>query len=223
MKKILQNYKIHWKQRSFLFSLLTGFLFLAASLIINHLASTYADKMASAYVKDIILDNFPVMNVNFIVNDGVLIYIIFTFLYILSDPKRIPFVAKSFALFVLIRSVFIILTHLGPSPQQTYLNPADFLIRLNTGSDYFFSGHTGEPFLMALIFWNNKPMRYVSLAASLIFGAAVLLGHLHYSIDVLAAFFITYSIFSLAKKFFANDWKLFHKKNILENKETVAG
>lgn len=202
--------------------MLTGFLFLAASLIINHLASNYADKMASVYVKDIVLDNFPVMNVNLIVNDGALIYIIFTLLYILSDPKRIPFAAKSFALFVLIRSVFITLTHLGPSPQQTYLDPADFLIRLNTGSDYFFSGHTGEPFLMALIFWDNKPMRNVSLAASLIFGAAVLLGHLHYSIDVLAAFFITYSIFSMAKKFFPNDLRLFHKKNTLENQKDSA-
>ena len=222
MKKIIKKHKIYWKQKGFFYSVLIGIIFIAASLIVNHLASNYADKVASAYVKDMVLDNFPVMNVNFIVNDGLLIYIIFTLLYILSDPKRIPFAAKSFALFVLIRSVFITLTHLGPMPLHSFLEQDGYLIRLNAGSDYFFSGHTGAPFLMALIFWNNKFMRNISLAASLIFGIAVLLGHLHYSIDVLAAFFITFSIFSLAKKFFANDWKLFHQKNTLENKEVVA-
>jgi membrane-associated phospholipid phosphatase len=222
MKKIIQNHKIHWKQKSFLFSILTGFLFLAVSLVINRLASDYADKMASAYVKDIVLDNFRVRNVNFIVNDGAIIYIIFTFLYIIGNPKRIPFAAKSFALFVLIRSVFITLTHLGPMPQHSFLEPDSYLIRLNVGSDYFFSGHTGEPFLMALIFWDNKIVRYVSLAASLIFGAAVLLGHLHYSIDVLAAFFITFSIFSIAKRFFAKDWRIFQGKEVLENKKDLA-
>ena len=223
MKKIIEKHKIYWQQKGFFYSVLTGFIFLAASLIINHLASAYADRMASAYVKDIVLDNIPVMNVNFIVNDGAFIYILFTLLYILSEPKRIPFAAKTFALFVLIRSVFITLTHLGPMPQHSFLEPDSYLIRLNAGSDYFFSGHTGEPFLMALIFWDNKFMRYVSLAASLVFGAAVLLGHLHYSIDVLAAFFITYSIFSMAQKFFASDWKLFHKKNIPGNRKAVAG
>jgi len=50
------------------------------------------------------------------------------------------------------------------------------------------------------------------LAASLIFGAAVLFGHLHYSIDVFAAFFITYAIFHIAQKFFPKDYKLLHEK-----------
>jgi hypothetical protein len=222
MKRIFEKHKIYWTQRSFLFSVLTGILFLAASFIINHFASNYANEMASAYVKDVVLDNFPVLNVNFIVNDGLLIYIIFTLLYIIKDPKKIPFAAKSYALFVLIRSVFIMLTHLGPMPQHSFLEPDSYLIKLNAGSDFFFSGHTGYPFLVALIFWDNKFVRYVSLAASLVFGAAVLLGHLHYSIDVLAAFFITYSIFSIARKFFASDWKLFHQKNILENSQVAT-
>ncbi|HBB03313.1 TPA: hypothetical protein DCZ39_00140 [Patescibacteria group bacterium] len=50
------------------------------------------------------------------------------------------------------------------------------------------------PFLMALIFWKNKLMRYAFILAAMSFGIIVLLGHLHYSIDVLAAFFITYTI-----------------------------
>jgi len=47
---------------------------------------------------------------------------------------------------------------------------------------------------MALLFWKNKIMRYIFIFGALSFGVIVLLGHLHYSIDVLAAFFITYTI-----------------------------
>jgi membrane-associated phospholipid phosphatase len=70
------------------------------------------------------------------------------------------------------------------------------------GNDLFFSGHTGAPFLLALIFWRIPPLRYLFLAWSLFFAVIVLLGHLHYTIDVLSAFFITYTIFHMSEFFF---------------------
>ncbi|MBI3904685.1 MAG: hypothetical protein HY309_03785 [Pseudomonas fluorescens] len=50
---------------------------------------------------------------------------------------------------------------------------------------------------------------------SVLFGISVLLGHLHYSIDVFGAFFITYSIFCLAKKFFPKDYWLAMQQDLL--------
>jgi hypothetical protein len=41
------------------------------------------------------------------------------------------------------------------------------------------------------------------------FGVIVLLSHLHYSIDVFAAFFITYSIYHIALKLFDRDYEFF--------------
>ena len=87
----------------------------------------------------------------------------------------------------------------------------NFLNKFTFGGDLFFSGHTGLPFLMALIFWNNKYLRYSFFALSFIFAATVLLGHLHYSIDVLAAFFITYTIFHIAIFIFKKDYLEFLK------------
>jgi membrane-associated phospholipid phosphatase len=66
---------------------------------------------------------------------------------------------------------------------------------------------------LALIFWENKILRIVFLSFSIMFAIIVLLGHLHYSIDVLSAFFITFSIFHICKFLFKKDWQLFLKKD----------
>lgn len=208
MKRIIARHKYHWRQKDFLISFILGASLFAGSLIINHFASNYVDRRAGAYVQDIFLDNLPVVNVDWIINDGVIVFSLLIISYLFIHPKKAPFTFKSIALFIFIRSIFITLTHLGPAPSQTYLDPNDLLIRLNAGYDKFFSAHTGLPFLLALIFWDNKIVRHISLAASIIFGASMLLGHLHYSIDVFAAFFITYTIFHMSQKLFAEDYKL---------------
>jgi membrane-associated phospholipid phosphatase len=95
---------------------------------------------------------------------------------------------------------------LGPILGHSFIDGNELMSTFNVGSDFFFSGHTGLPFLIALIFWDNRLIRYISLSASILFGVSVLLGHLHYSIDVFAAFFITYSIFAIARRFFAKDY-----------------
>jgi membrane-associated phospholipid phosphatase len=101
------------------------------------------------------------------------------------------------------------LTHLGPVPFQTPIEVNNILATVITGNDFFFSGHTGLPFLMALIFWEEKWIRTITLLVTAIFSVSVILGHLHYSIDVFAAFFISYGIFAIAKNFFSQDYKLF--------------
>jgi hypothetical protein len=207
MKKIISAYGLHWNDRMHVISTLSGIIFFVASLFISDAATNFATKRAITNVPDLIISNIPVFNVDFIVNEVAMGYAIFVFAVVLIlKPKTIPFVLKSSALFILIRSAFIMLTHLGPFPTHSYIDQTSFFSPLNIGSDFFFSGHTGLPYLMALIYWDNKILRYISLGASILFGVSVLLGHLHYSIDVFAAFFITYSIFVIAKKFFAKDY-----------------
>lgn len=208
MKKILKKHQILWINKSFAISATIGTLFFLFSLYINRLASFYALRSASHAVTDIILDNTPVFDVNLIVTTGAFLFALFITLMAFVHPKKLPFILKSAALFIVIRSVFITLTHLGPVPQQSYIDPTNIFSSYNLGTDYFFSGHTGLPFLMALIFWDEHWTRNISLAASLILGISVLLGHLHYSIDVFAAFFITYTIFIISQKIFSRDFSL---------------
>ena len=210
MKRIIQKHKFNWSQKAFAVSAVFSIILLLASLLVNYFANVYVSKSANGYVADIILDNIPVINVGFIFFEGFALFWIGVILLLLWEPKNIPFAVKSIALFILIRSIFITLTHLGLPPIHSYMAPDSSFRYISSGNDMFFSSHTGLPFLMALIFWKNKKLRMIFISASLIFAASVLLGHLHYSIDVFAAFFITYSIFCIAKKIFKKDSELFN-------------
>ena len=93
---------------------------------------------------------------------------------------------------------------------QIAIDSNSIINKVSFGSDLFFSGHTGLPFLLALIWWRELPFRLVFLSFSFFFAIVVLLGHMHYSIDVLGAFFITYTIFHLLEKFFKKDRVVFY-------------
>jgi hypothetical protein len=211
LKKIFIANKHYWRQKEVIESSLLGILFFIASIIINHFTSLYVDRSASTHVSDILLDNLPVKNVNFIVNEVVWLFIWFSVFLLAIKPQRIPYVLKNVALFIFIRSIFISLTHLGPIPDHSFLSKHDILSSIASGNDMFFSGHTGMPFLLALIFWDNKVLRYILIFASVLFGASMILGHLHYTIDVVAAFFITHSIYRICLRLFRAYYKLFHK------------
>jgi membrane-associated phospholipid phosphatase len=144
---------------------------------------------------------------------GIVLFVLFIIIFSLLYPKKINYLIKSLSLFIFIRSVFVSLTHLGPFPDRSSMDGmfSDFIVgKFSFGADLFFSGHTGIPFLMALIFWKNKILRYTFIFLSVFFGVIVLLGHIHYSIDVLAAFFITYTIWHISEKLFKKELEYFN-------------
>ncbi len=209
MSKLGQEYRKFFADKALVKSAVMAILFLVASVFINYYAGTFATESASNPVTDIILSNTRVYDL-----DGLFVYgFFFLFFFIttlcLTRPARLPFIVKSIALFVVIRSVFITLTHIGPFATRAVIDPTSFINDFSFGADLFFSGHTGLPFLLALIYWDSKYLRIFFVLLSIFFGIVVLLAHLHYSIDVLSAFFITYTIFHITQKLFKKDQAVF--------------
>ncbi len=197
-----------WRSKDFLYSVAVSLFLLFLSFFANYFAGTYANMRQSNSVSDILLDNLPVFDVDAIFLDGFFLFWVVVTAIILYRPKTIPFVVKSIALFILVRSVFITLTHIAEFPLRAPVSSDGLISSLFTfGGDLFFSAHTGLPFLMALVYWKIKNLRFFFLIASIFFATIVILGHLHYSIDVFSAFFITDSIFRIAKKFFKKDYQ----------------
>jgi len=205
---MLHEHKIYWSQKSFIYQTVVSLVFLLVTFWVNSYANAYILIHSSNDVTDIILDNIPVVNVHLIFSEGAVAFIIILLLVLLYEPRYIPFSIKSIALFVLIRSFFLVLTHLAPPSEQIYIDPTDYIARISSGNDLFFSAHTGMPVLLSLVFWEKKILRYYFIFCALLGGVAVLLGHLHYSIDVFSAVFISFGIFHLSKRWFKKDYEL---------------
>jgi hypothetical protein len=177
-----------------------------ASLLAGHFANTRASNPAT----DIILSNTPVFHVDAFFVVGTFVCGAIAVAIAFAHPRRIPFTLFALALFYFIRAGFVMMTHIAPFPERASQDFAVTIRKNFFGSDLFFSGHTGAPFLFALVFWRDKKIRYLFLAWSVYFAVIVLLGHLHYTVDVASAYFITYTIFCIAEVFFPEYRELFY-------------
>ena len=193
------RYKTSLALPFFLRGVFEALIMFAVSIVVTTGAATFASHEASNSVTDLILSNTPAFKVDDFFVYGAFMFIVYIVLVSLVHPRRIPFTLYSLGLFYLVRAGFISLTHIALFPTHSV---SDFGYTFTQfffgGSDLFFSGHTGAPFLFALLYWRERYLRYIFLACSVFFAIIVLLGHLHYSIDVASAYFITYSIYHLA-------------------------
>jgi hypothetical protein len=208
MQDTMRLYRTLFGTRAYVRSVCEGAAFLAASTIAILAAVTYATVHASNHVTDFVLSRIGPLNVRFLFIYGTFAAFAITASLLAWRPNRLPFALKAMALFLLVRAVFVALTHMAPSPIDPQ-QPAPFFNSIFYGGDLFFSGHTGLPFLAALTFWHIPQWRMFYLALTAFFGTVVLLGHYHYSIDVLAALFITHGVFLMSRWLFGRDYALF--------------
>ncbi|CEG55625.1 phosphatase PAP2-related protein [Legionella fallonii] len=208
MKTLALRYSTLCQERNYLISLLLGLLMLGISFLVANQAGEYATLMATASVSDLLLDSIAMRDVTVLhVHAALAFWLIFA-IYIMTKPGALPFVTKTAAVFIFIRSAFICLTHLG-APHNNLIIPSNYSAFFLFTGDLFFSGHVGGPFLLMLIFWQQSKLRYFYLATSLFFAYIVLAGHIHYSIDVFAAPFITYGIYQFSRFAFTKEYQLF--------------
>ena len=183
------------------YKILLAILFLAIGILATIISSNYVDGINTISVTDLFLEILPVVDLSFLFVWGIII-IVFIFIgYSLYKPKKFHYILGMLSLFMLIRSMFIILTHLKAPAGAIPVASQGFLHILTYSNDLFFSGHVGLPFLGFLIF-KEKGIKYFMLILSIILAITVLLMHVHYSIDVASAYFITFGIYIIGNKIF---------------------
>jgi hypothetical protein len=214
MKDFFKRHKLFWTDKIVLSHVAISIGLFFVSLLFTYVATTYTKTYTQYIVPDLLLDALPVINVGVIFFQGAFLFLVALIAILFYEPKYIPFVLESTALFFFTRSLFMVMTHLT-APSVEYYNyihhenhVKEVLFTVSSGNDLFFSGHAGYPFLLAFIFWNSKLLRFFFLLASLVGSVAVIFGHLHYSIDVFSAFFIAYGVFEIAKKIFKKEYLL---------------
>ncbi|MFA7707740.1 MAG: phosphatase PAP2-related protein [Candidatus Pacearchaeota archaeon] len=188
-----------WENRYLIF---LSLVFLILAIVLDYAAGKYVTKTDGVVAPDLILDSIPTINLSFIYVYGAVFFIALLFIYpLFFRVKELHVVISQFSLLVMVRGIFICLTHLEVPTEAVKFYIPKTLFLLNFTNDLFFSGHTAFPFLGYLLFKGEK-IRYFFLAMSMIMGAVVLLMHVHYTIDVLSAFFITFGTYKFGEIFF---------------------
>jgi len=181
------------------------------------------ERRPAPVLPDLVVSNVPyvawVDRVNYVA--WLCLYTPVALWFLWAEPRRWTRYMVTGGLVSLARGVCIAATGLGaPDPAhagpgigdrgflQAYaelLSPvgvfADGSARAYLTQDLFFSGHSATTFLLVLYLWRRPGARAAALAAHVAMVAAVMLAHLHYSIDVLGAWAFTFAIYA------AREWR----------------
>jgi hypothetical protein len=171
--------------------ILLSLIIVAAATFLDYYSGVYVSTTEVAAVPDLILDHIGPIDVGFFYVYGYLTLCFALFLYpFVLHIRTLHVVVSQFSFLVMLRAVFVLLTHLQTPPDGILADFPWIFKGISFQNDMFFSGHTAIPFLGFLLF--KGKIRYFFLCGSIFLGIVVLLMHLHYSIDVFSAFFITY-------------------------------
>lgn len=193
-----------WQERRFRNKTIIALLLVAIILILLPTFFAFIEKREGMVLQDFVLDAIPAMDVS--VPTFVIIWsvVLLVFYRIYQNPMLFLVVAYGFILMCLLRVLTISLLPLNPPVGIIELkDPIANIAYGRNGifitKDLFYSGHTGNMFLFFLCL-ERKWDKIFALTASFLVGILVMIQHIHYSIDVFAAFIITYFIYLGAKK-----------------------
>ena len=197
------NWAKAWKIPSFRWKLFSGLVILAMIFIGFPFFFQAIEDRNGYFFTDLFLQWLPAYNVSvavfFLIWSCCLILIIRIF----KDPMMMLVTLWAYNGVTLLRMACIALISLNPPAGLIPL--ADPITNQFYGAHYithdlFFSGHTTTVFLIFLCL-KKKIDRLYALLASVILGFLLLIQHVHYTVDVLAAPIFTYAVFRLTLLF----------------------
>lgn len=179
---------------------------LIASLIILVISlSLFANFLNFVETRDGIVLPDPVLS---LFNPVDLTWIIFVLIYfslllgiiaLTKRPDKFLFAIQLYSLMMITRMVVMYLVPLNP-PAGMILLKDPFVEFFGTGKtltkDLFFSGHTATLFILFLVV-DNKAVKTMFFITTIIVAISVLLQHVHYTIDVIAALVFTYVCYKI--------------------------
>ncbi len=193
-----------WQEPRFRNKTIIALLLVAIILIALPTFFAFIEKREGMVLQDYVLDAIPAIDVS--IPTFVIIWsvVVLVFYRIYQNPRLFLLIAYGFILMCLARILTISLLPLNPPAGIiTLKDPIANIAYGGNGifitKDLFYSGHTGNMFLFFLCL-EAKWDKIIALTASFLIGLLVLIQHIHYSIDVIAAFIFTYFIYLAAKK-----------------------
>lgn len=171
---------------------------------------SHIQKREGQILNDYILDYLPAHDVStpiFAVIYGLLIYMLCR---ILTKPNLFLLFALTFVIETVFRMTTIYFFPLNHPQNLVILHDtfAELLIYGDTEpitKDLFFSGHTAT-MVMIWLFVKKPLEKFIAAIATFLLASLLLIQHVHYSVDILGAFFFTYLSYLIAKQIVDKKW-----------------
>ena len=192
-----------WQNKGFRTKLIASLLIFVGLLLFLPHFFAFIEKREGVVINDWILQLIPAKNFSVII--FILIWSVFLLAIIRSvqEPAVSLMILLSVVIILFLRILTIYFVVLDPPPGLIVLT--DPLTSLTYGGkgifitkDLFFSGHTSNLFIVYLCVQKKADKIFVLLSAITV-GILVLVQHVHYSMDVIAAFFITWLVVKWVK------------------------
>lgn len=188
--------------------------------------SHFVDQIESCAPYDPLFHYLPVINLYGLIKIGLPLTFLLGLIGLFKKFHQLPYYCFMSALWWLgrwtcmISVVFAVPPDRPPISQPSGFFLSDWLNRtipdgiLSYGQTFMFSGHVGLPFFFACLFysdqypflskkwWQENWLSVTFFCWSLIQGITAILSRSHYTIDVIAAWGITYSLYALGKIIF---------------------
>jgi PAP2 superfamily C-terminal len=201
----LKKYKMNWaeaiKSNKYKQKLIIALLILVPTLISLPFFFNYVENREGVVLNDVILNILSSVNLSIPIFAIIWALSVLAIVRAIQNPLFFLTFVVAFTLLTLSRIISIYIVALNPpigiielkDPLSNFFYGNKFITK-----DLFYSGHTATMFLMYCSF-TKKTDKLLALFATLIVGIMVLLQHVHYTIDVLAAPIFTYFIYRVAK------------------------
>jgi hypothetical protein len=159
----------------------------------------FIEKRNGVSLPDPILNAFSPLNLTWLTFTLIYLSIVLFLFSLRKDPYKIMIALQAYGVMVIFRIIAMYLVPLE-APKTILLLNDPFVQLFGKGEiltkDLFFSGHTATLFLLFLL-TKNKILKVIFLVSTVTVGITVLLQHVHYSIDVFVAPFVTYGAFRI--------------------------
>lgn len=208
--EVAQSYRTKWlpavKNLSFRVKLFIGVILLSLVLILLPSFFQYIQHRNGYQLTDFILAELPAADVSLAVFGAIWSMVILFVFRSIKDPNLFILYLYSFLFLCICRIVTMFFVPLNPpnnliplvDPLSNSFYGKDFITK-----DLFFSGHTATLCLFFFCF-QRKIDRIVALVCTIAVGILVLVQHVHYTVDVVAAPFFAFLCFYLARKIVFN-------------------
>ncbi|MCZ2479863.1 phosphatase PAP2 family protein [Aquirufa nivalisilvae] len=155
-------------------------------------------------IQDVILANIPAFNVSYPIFGIIYCSVVYLLLQLFRTPKTFLWFAWAFNLETVIRLTCIYLIPLNPPINLVDLHDplAEIFIygeNLAITKDLFFSGHTATMIFVCFFLPNQRDKKW-AYGLTLLLMVLLLVQHVHYTMDVLAAPIVTIGSIYLVKR-----------------------